>query len=150
MKIMSDESKSFAEQLALEEYKSLKEEMQEYVKESYMLELYGIGALGAFYSWYLFQNKPALLAFIPVVLVGYGFRRSVLLLKRIEHIAEYIRNKIELTPSHGWETYFNKTRKQSEMSRHVKAIWLLLLVITLVIAVFVFISQIHICNCQCW
>jgi hypothetical protein len=137
------EDATFREQLRLEEYKSLKQEMQDNSKESYNLELYAVGSLGAFYSWYLFQNKPPIITIIPIVLVFFGLWRSRLLLKRIEHISEYIKKSLESPPDYGWEAYFDKTRKKSEISSQVKSFWITLLLITIIL----FITQIHYCGC---
>jgi hypothetical protein len=136
------EDSTFREQLRLEEYKSLKQEMQDNSKESYNLELYAVGSLGAFYSWYLFQNKPPIISIIPIAFVFFGLWRSRLLLKRIEHISEYIRKSLESPPDYGWEFYFDNTRKKSRISFHVESFWVALLSITIII----FINQIHCCG----
>lgn len=121
---MNDESKSFAEQLALEEYKSLKEEMQCAIKESVKLEFFTIGALGAFYSWYLsqkYQQYPVLI--IPIPFVGYAYWRSGLLLKRANAISKYMKKYFEDDIRKGWETFFWENYDCLKMTPHVLCFW---------------------------
>jgi hypothetical protein len=143
---MSEDTKAtFAEQLALEEYKSLKSELQSAVEESFRLELYAIGALGAFYSWYFIQNRTPWIALIPAVFSFYGFLRSCLLLKRIKRITNYLKEKFEDNIRSGWETYFKGNEKSLAMTHHVKCFWYAVLSIT----VFILIRSLWQCCCMC-
>ena len=127
------------DQLIVEEYKSLQSEIRSSVDESVRLEIYAVGAIGGFYSWFLAQERlPIILSLIPVSLALFGLWRSKALLRRVEHISTYIRKNIEVNRSIRWETHFNETRAESEITPNVKKFWWTLVVLTSVFALFFF------------
>ncbi len=139
------------EQLVIEEYKALQSEVRSSVDESVRLEIYAIGAIGGFYSWFLSHEHSPLLAFIPVFFTLFGHWRSNALLRRVEHISTYIKERIEVPPHFGWEKYFNDTRKSSEITPTVQWFWrLLLLGTSLIAAYFVFGWFCQPCCCSCF
>lgn len=139
---MTENSSDKNELILLEEYKSLKSEMQSCAEECVRLEIYAIGALGGFYSWYCLQTNKSILGVIPIALVIFGLWRSYLLLKRVEHMSSYLRWKVEPLLGFGYEGFFASDPKAPKLSCNTKVFWAILLVITCAI----FLSNLR-CSC---
>jgi hypothetical protein len=95
----------------LREYDSLRQEIAGHIEHTRKLEIYAVGALAAFYSWFLAAPKrPAVILMIPIVLSVLAALRSYSTLSRIYEIAAYqqrIENAFALKRRGvmGWETY---------------------------------------------
>jgi hypothetical protein len=75
----------------LEEYKTLKSELLSNVDETMKLEVYAVGSTIAFHAWCASHSVPRVAWFAPLLLWMFGVHRSCSLLRRIEHLCEYIR-----------------------------------------------------------
>jgi hypothetical protein len=91
----------------LKEYESLKKEVAEQVEHTRKLEIYAVGGIAAFYSWFINNNPPPALLIIPLLLALLGAWRSGAALKRIEEIVVYlVRLEDEFALfGFGWETH---------------------------------------------
>jgi hypothetical protein len=97
------------------QYDALREEIMKHVDETRRLELAAIGGVAALFAWFATraQGTPP----YPVWLIGsliplLGAVRSVALFRRVQVIAQYIREELEPVllsrpgDPRGWETYF--------------------------------------------
>jgi hypothetical protein len=116
----------------IEEYKTLKAELLALTDESVKLETFGVAAVAALYAWLASQHiARCLVWFVPVLIPVFGWFRSRLLLRRIDHMSEYIREQIEKKHDcPGWESFFHSDPK-SKISRSVDALWLILGFVTI-------------------
>jgi len=125
----------------IEEYKLLKEELSALVKEVRLLETASIAGAAGIYAW--LSKTPDIDKivnigwWIPVLFPVFGALRQFALLRRIMHIAEYIRSvEYEMCRVYpfGWEYFLAKKRKTpSGVAISITAVlfWLALLFITL-------------------
>ena len=155
------EKAKFANALRVEEFKSLKHEIELLVRDTRSLELYVVGGLVAYYAWLLthcipettvsmpFLRQQLLLQllpwFVPIALPLLGAWRSWANVGRIMDIAGYIRTvedylhaeRIPLGPMRGWEHYVQQRRKEARIRLGSHAVvWLLLVATTVLIASF--------------
>jgi hypothetical protein len=101
---------SIGKEFHLKEYEFLKQEIAELVDHSRKLEIYAIGAIAAFYAWFIKAHPAPVALLIPTALALLGWLRSYAALVRIYEIADYLRemertltlNKLGLC---GWESY---------------------------------------------
>src|SRR4029077_20299699 len=96
----------------IEEYKTLKAELLALVDESVKLETFGVAAVAALYAWLGSHHiVTRLVWFVPVLIPAFGLFRSRLLLRRIDHMSEYIRKQIEKKHDClGWESFFDDSK----------------------------------------
>lgn len=128
-------------QFHLEEYRSLKAEVEYRVKATERIELVVVGGIAGLYAW---LSKEGIAApeiwWLPVVLVIIGALRQIALLNRIMEVTSYVR-EIEKNFCQneigGWE-HFLKNIRQSPKGHLVSVsgylLWIFLLFITVVIA----------------
>jgi hypothetical protein len=125
----------------LEEYRSLKSEIEYRVKSTEKIEgIVGL-AVVAMYTWLTQNSVPYLVWWMPVVLTVLGAVRQAALLTRIMHVSEYVK-RLELEFAHknlkGWEHFLTKKRKTPSgllISTSGFAFWLITLVATTAIAI---------------
>jgi 5-methylcytosine-specific restriction protein A len=104
-------------ELASEQYKSLKSEIQELAKSITNLEVLAVGGLVAYYAWMMTHCLPMLPYsiqwLIPILLPILGFFRSRRHLGQIRQIAKYvsrIEDQLALGPENGWEHFIERRR----------------------------------------
>jgi len=107
------------EDFHLEEFKSLRKEIETKLKSRLALNRWGLTGLAAIYS-YIFSNptKPVLYL-VPcfiAVFIHYLIKAE---LKTVKKAGDYIREKIEqhLAASDGWETYLDQKGKRAGVWR---------------------------------
>jgi hypothetical protein len=166
------EEKKLNYQFRVEEFKSLRGEIDSLVKETRNLEIYVAGALVAYYVWLITHCLNEIPIPIPLLQIkgGYGLQwlipmalpilgawRSWANIGRIMDIAAYI-TKVEerfdhiclpLGPEKGWEHFLEKRRNKTWARRgsHV-AVWLLLLAITIIVPPFGIAQNIGTCEAE--
>lgn len=78
-------------EIQLEEYKLLTQEIQDLLKEGRQLEFYCGGAVAVLYSWYVTANLASDLGwFLPLLIPVLGIIRSWALHERARQISEYL------------------------------------------------------------
>lgn len=115
---LSDEEKRSerAKEFHYKEYDSLKKEIEALVEHSRKLEVYAVGAVAAFYVWYLKDAcglPVAPLLFVPVVIAAAAFVRTTATLSRIYELAVYLREvetEYALEKLQGWERHRSNDR----------------------------------------
>jgi hypothetical protein len=116
------------------QYEMLREEIMQHLHESRQLELYGVGAVAAFYAWLLTNSTsaPRWSGFIGVLIPLFGGLRGYVTGLRIDEIASYLRNLeqiafTESTQPLGWERHFAGigTKRLTRMSSAL--VWVVLL-----------------------
>jgi hypothetical protein len=117
----------------LEEFKSLKSEMQSLGEECVKIELYAIAGLSGFYSWFFSNHCMFALLFIPILSVGFGFWRAKILLHRVNYISDYLRTKVEPALGIGYESHFACDPKAPKLYCNMIIFWILLIAATLVV-----------------
>lgn len=115
----------------LEQYKMLRTEVIDLVKETRSLEVLVVGAIAALFAWLVTQRKTDLrLWFLAPVLALFGGLRALGLYVRIGDIAGYMKT-IELQSAvpnlPGWETYFEKNNTFA-LSWITFPFWILLII----------------------
>jgi hypothetical protein len=139
-----------ARNFRLEEYKSLREEIQKRTDRQVNLETYIILALAVVYGFLVTtpeQNLPKdiapllrLLWWIPVVLLFTGLFRWRSNHRMIVRIATYLRGKHEpfvsgIDPTYlGWETYQQQNQKGGDDRTTVVLIWIVFILVASVVA----------------
>lgn len=139
------------ESFYLEEYKALRSEITEKLKDRLEFSRWGLFGVAAIYSYILAHPGKAILFWVPV-----GLAIAMVLHLNEEHrmivkVAEYIKTEIETWATGvrgsaarypiGWETYLKKPLPSSERwPAHIWAwtpvpLWLAILALTLVVAV---------------
>lgn len=129
--------------IRVEEYKSLRVEIDYLGKDARALEIYVLGGLVAFYSWMAsacFQDM-LMLWLMPILLPLFGGWRSYANMRRIMQIAKHLRGvEAELGGDgewRGWETRIADLRREpltKILQQSHSAFWLVLLMITIVVA----------------
>lgn len=102
----------------LKEYESLKKEIFDLVEHSRKLEIYVVGAMAAFYAWFIKEQPVTSALCIPIVLALLGGFRAFSTLIRINEIAGYLRAMegffaLNNVGVQGWESYRQAYKKQS-------------------------------------
>lgn len=106
---MSPEDEKNRTAFYMEEYKSLKGEIDSLVKETRQLELYAIAAIAGFYAWLINAKIPQSLAwYVPTVLVVIAVFRYWALFLRLNELARYLIYRERQSKIKGWETYLNR------------------------------------------
>ncbi len=129
-------------QFLLEEYKSLKSEIEYRVKATERIEYVAIVAVAAIYAWITQRTTPVseFVWWIPFLFPVIGIIRQFGLIIRLMDIAEYIlkiEKEICLERPKGWE-HFLKIKRVYNFSAVIIStssfiIWLLLFLVTFVI-----------------
>ena len=144
-----------APSLTLEEYKSLRGQIDYQVKDNRDLERYALIGTGIVYSWLASIDAPTLLVipawFFPPLLAIIGARRAHSISNRINQIAEYIRGiEAEVygstSPIRGWETMVQsakETKSAPGLGRSRRVFWWLLITFTVTASVFGFLCQLR-------
>ena len=134
----------------LQQYASVRKEIEEDIRESRLLERYGLIGTGLIWTWLLTHNFtstnginiPQTAWWIPCVLVAFCGMRSAALLKGILRASKYIRQMEEVffysEKIPGWETFVKK-EKVAFITLSAILFWILLFVVT-IIGPFVFIK----------
>ena len=127
-------------QFHLEEYRSLKLEVEYRVKSTERIEYLIIVATAAVYVWFTEQAIPPLMWWLPVILPMLGLVRQYGLLLRIMQVTEYIRlveEKFCIEQLKGWENNLRDLRRSPRgyiIGLSGYFLWLLLFVFTVIIA----------------
>ena len=88
----------------LEEYKSLRKEVEIYLAESRSQERYTLIAVGAIWAWLIINRlHNGLLWSVPIVLTVATTLRMVAILKHFDHLKEYLRTLETTFGVAGWE-----------------------------------------------
>ena len=133
-------------QFHLEEYKSLKTEIEYRVKGTDRIEYVLVAAMIATYAW-LVSNGSDLknnqwIWWVPVAIPIIGALRQAALLRRIVHLSEYIRTLEQVlcskNPPTGWETFLLGKRRKELSARLISitgfVLWGALVMFSLIIA----------------
>jgi hypothetical protein len=142
-------------QLRVEEFKSLRAEIELLIKDTRSLELYAVGGLVTYYAWilthcvkpikYSIDFSVPIVWIIPIVVSILGCWRSFSNGSRIIDIASYIRGNIEKKLSHSkpawikinWETFLEIRRKHAKYRLWSHgAFWVFLILLTVTLAAF--------------
>lgn len=149
-----------ANEIRIEQYKSLREEIRQRVVGHAPLEISAVVGIAAYYAWLLTQCVPDLLSaslfglnwsaiwLLPVWVPLVGIWRAHAVSGGILRVAAYIRmiegqfdnDGLQIGPNKGWESFIEEKRSRSLWLRIVSRsseIWALLLVLTLIIGLFV-------------
>jgi hypothetical protein len=129
-------------QFHLEEYRSLKNEVEYRVKATEQIELLVVVGIAGLYTWLSKESGTASggIWWLPVVLVTLGAFRQIALLNRIMEITSYIReieNRLCLEDPGGWEHFLRNIRRSPRghlISMSGYFLWILLLAMTVAIA----------------
>ncbi len=122
----------------LKEYESLKKELADLVEHSRKIEIYAVGGIAAFYSWFLLKvpNPPHIALYIPIIVAVLGSFRSWSVLTRIQEIASYLREVEDVFALRdlgltGWETH-RRTKSSSPFVSSAAVFWLVLVAVSVV------------------
>lgn len=121
-------------QLMLEEYKSLIEEIKSLAVETRQLELYCAGAVFAIYSWFFTSNMTIKFAWLfPVLIPLLGLIRSWAFYRRIRQISDYIKliesqYFADLPEISGWESHYGAIRTHG-LTPTAIIYWLILILV---------------------
>lgn len=115
---------SVGKEFHLKEYEFLRKEIAELVEHTRKLEIYAVGAIAAFYAWFIKEQPPTPTLFIPTALALLGGFRSYAALIRIYEISDYLRiieRSIAWNESGlcGWESY-----RKNEPDRASTRFWI--------------------------
>lgn len=105
----------------LEEYKALREEIMQHIREIYRTELICAVAVGVTYTWLLLHKESILIRliyFIPPVILLVGALRCFALIRQIKTVSEYFICIEEAafgqdTDIPDWEHFLRDRRKNS-------------------------------------
>lgn len=138
-KMMSDND------LVLEEYKSLRNEINTLAHETRLLVRLSIVGAAAIYAW-LAVNADSDISvlgwYIPILIPIFGALLSYAHVSRISLIANYIKDNIEArTNSLNWETHISRMRSNQPLrSKSIwnayRVFWILFLILTLLMPQF--------------
>lgn len=103
----------------LDEYKMLREEIMEHMREAKRTEFWGVSATGAVYAWLLLNKGAtavvphAVLFFSPCAIVFCCGFRALAITRRMRSIAGYLKRIEEIAFGQdpklpGWERYIGK------------------------------------------
>ena len=82
-------------EIQLEEYKLLTQEIKDLLKEARQLELYCGGAVAALYSWYVTVNLTSGIGwFLPLLIPVLGIIRSWAFHDRAQQISKFLKSKM--------------------------------------------------------
>jgi hypothetical protein len=130
-------------EIRLEEYKLLTQEIRDLLKEARQLELYCGGAVAALYSWYVTVNLTSDFGwFLPLLIPVLGIMRSWAIHGRARQMSKYLM-KIEASVLGNkemlgsWEIYYAKISSHGITPSGI-LFWLFL---TLVCLIFPFIYE---------
>ena len=131
-------------EIQLEEYKLLTQEIKDLLKEARQLELYCGGAVAAIFSWYVTVNLTSGPGwFLPLLIPLLGIIRSWAFHERAQQISKFLM-KIEASVLGnkemlgGWEIYYAKIRSHG-ITPSGLLFWIIL---TLVCLIFPFIHPV--------
>ncbi len=126
----------------VEEYKSLRSQIDTVVKETWVLETGAIAGTAVVYAWLAKSpnvNIAGVAWWIPILFPFFGLLRQLAMLRRVMHMAEYIRSledAICTEEPHGWETFLVEKRKKISglaISLSAVAFWISLFITTLIV-----------------
>lgn len=132
----------------LQQYASVRKEIEEFIRETRILERYAIIGTTAVWVWLLthnfttttIKNTPKIVWWIPSLLVFLCAIRSLVLLKGILKASRYIRHMEKVffysEEIPGWETFVVK-EKQVFIKWSAIFYWLLMLSITVAVPFFI-------------
>jgi hypothetical protein len=100
-------------QFSIEQYKQLRDEIIQYVREIFQTEIYGGIAVASVYTWLLSHKHDLLVRavwFIPPCLILIGAVHCLMLTFRIKHIGRFLKHLEQAAygqhaKSFGWEHY---------------------------------------------
>ena len=131
----------------MREYASMRSQMSSHVDAMRALERYVAAAVAALYSWILLKHHDIggqelldpsnLLWYLPVVVVAFGWLRSMAMSKRTRKLAQYtqeIEKKYADPNLGGWEKFLAAS-ESSSMLLSRRALWVLLLVGSLILSI---------------
>lgn len=124
-----------AEELSnLEQYKMLREEIMQHMREMYRTEFWGAAAIAAVYS-FLFNkaHRGDLMWFIPPFFLFVAGVRAYVIFKRIQLIAKYLElieeDTFTVDPKLiGWQRYLSQEGREKPTVRIAICIWFVVLV----------------------
>ena len=126
-----------------EQYKMLREEIMQHIRETYRTEFATAIAVGAVYTW-LLSNKQTVVApviwFIPPLVILLAALRCLFLTIQLRVIAEYLRRIEEATFGEdtrlpGWERYLSGGIQRSFVASSTYtagAVWVLVFMASIV------------------
>ena len=129
-------------QFIIEEYKSLKAELQSLVKELRTLETAAIAGIAAVYAWLAKDPANQVLVgawWIPILFPLLGAFRQVAVLSRIMDLSEYIQlteKRLDLSAPQGWEGFIKEKRTKlrgKAIALSAFVFWFVLLLITIIV-----------------
>ncbi len=93
-------------ELMMEQYKLLHQEVMSLVAETRNIEVVVIGGIGGLYAWLAGKsNLESPVAYVGTALAIFGCVRALGLFRRIGEISDYMRKIEETWPTSGWETH---------------------------------------------
>ena len=127
----------------LQQYASIRKEIEDNIQEIRILERYAIIGTSAVWVWLLthnFTTTPKIAWWIPSLLIFLCAIRSVALFKGILRASKYIRHMETIffysEKIHGWETFVAK-EKQVFIAWSAIFYWSLILLITVAVPFFI-------------
>ena len=128
-----------SEKYLLQEFKGLREEIMECIKESRSLERNALLASGAIWAWAIANKTQAVyqpLLLVPPLIAILSALRAWSLWKHLGHLSNYIQ-KVEIAfsvpDSLGWERVFSASTDYSKSTSAI-VFWVLLVIATIIAA----------------
>ena len=118
---MSTEAPSLREELILEEYRSLRAQLDYQVRDNRELERYAVLGVGVVFAWLAPIEHPTHLVLpawlVPPLIALHGRLRASTVSKRIDQLATYIQGlesqvRVSGSLSPAWETTLAQSRKR--------------------------------------
>lgn len=129
----------------LEEYKSIRAEIESYSDRKRQLEIYIITAILVVYGWVGSLSGDATLKYVaifsPIALVAFGIYKihfcNIVIKKQSEYIKSHIETEFLDDTSLGWESFWEKSKKLPLLRRGEYAFWFCLLLMTIAVPVLI-------------
>ena len=133
----NDDQKRDSNAAPLEEYKALRREIEEFLKQIAATETYAIGGIAATWAWLATHSQAFdklyfdLAWGIPFLIALLGAARSWSLYRHVTIIGEYLKEQADKLGM-GWENY--EKREKGQINTITCFIWCVLLILTLGLA----------------
>jgi hypothetical protein len=132
----------------LEEYKSLRNQIDYQIKEDRDLERYAMIGIGLVYSWLASVPSPSHMIYpawiFPPIIALLGMLRARSITKRIDQLSGYVQKLEEEVfdvERYGWETYLKSARKRNRspgLGKSRRIYWLVLVIFSIVASAYGF------------
>ena len=142
------ENHKVAGQIKMEQYRSLRGEILDKIKQMHLIELYAIVAVSAYYAWLFNRCLPPILGesvplgtwalyfgratpwLMPVFIPLFGWWRNWKYAESIRRLAKYLRcieaqfarEGLAIGPRNGWETYNDEERKERHANKLLRVL----------------------------